>query len=54
MSTEIIFSSIVALVCIAPVIIIGIVQYRSKEPVGFWSGKKPPQKEQLTDRKSVV
>lgn len=52
MSAEIIFSSIAALVCIAPVIIIGIVQYRSKEPVGFWSGKKPPQKEQLTDVKA--
>lgn len=41
---EIIISSVIVLVCTAPVIIIGIVQYRSKEPVGFWSGKKPPGK----------
>lgn len=52
MTAEIIISLIVVLICIAPIIIIGIVQYRSKEPVGFWSGKKPPQKEQLTDVKA--
>ena len=51
MTAETVISSVAALVCIAPVIIIGIVQYRSKEPVGFWSGKKPPQKEQITDVK---
>ena len=33
----------------SPVIILGIVQYRSKDPVGFWSGKRPPKKEQITD-----
>jgi hypothetical protein len=49
---EIIISSVIVLVCTAPVIIIGIVQYRSKEPVGFWSGKKPPGKEQITDVRS--
>lgn len=52
MTAEIIISLIVVLICIAPIIIMGIVQYRSKEPVGFWSGKKPPQKEQLTDVKA--
>ena len=51
MTAETVISSVAALVCIAPVIIIGIVQYRSKEPVGFWSGKKPPRKEQITDVK---
>ena len=30
-------------------IIIGIVQYRSKNPVGFYSGEEPPKKEELTD-----
>ncbi len=30
-------------------IIIGIVQYRSKEPVGFYSGEEPPKREELTD-----
>ena len=30
-------------------IILGIVQYRSKEPVGFYSGEEPPKREELTD-----
>ena len=30
-------------------IIIGISQIRSKEPVGFYSGEKPPKTEQLLD-----
>ncbi|MBE5935028.1 MAG: hypothetical protein E7262_04470 [Lachnospiraceae bacterium] len=28
---------------------IGICQYRSKEPVGFYSGEEPPNQEALTD-----
>lgn len=30
-------------------IIIGILQIRSKEPIGFYTGEKPPKKEQLWD-----
>jgi len=30
-------------------IVIGISQIRSKEPVGFYTGEKPPKKEQLLD-----
>lgn len=30
-------------------IILGISQYRSKTPVGFWSGEKPPAEESVTD-----
>lgn len=30
-------------------IIIGVSQVRSKEPVGFYTGEEPPKKEQLTD-----
>lgn len=30
-------------------IIIGVSQIRSKEPVGFYSGVKPPKKEELMD-----
>ena len=52
MTAEVIISSVILLVSTAPVIMIGIVQYRSKDPVGFWSGKKPPQKEQITDVKA--
>ncbi len=52
MTAEIIIFSVILLISAAPIIIIGIVQYRSKEPVGFWSGKKPPGKEQITDVKA--
>ena len=27
----------------------GIVQYKSKNPVDFWSGEEPPRKERITD-----
>ena len=52
MTAEIIISSVILLISTAPIIMIGIVQYRSKDPVGFWSGKKPPKKEQITDVKT--
>lgn len=52
MIAEIVISSIIVLISTVPIIIIGIVQYRSKAPVGFWSGKKPPKKEQITDVKA--
>lgn len=46
---ETIIMLIILMVSIGPIIILGIVQYRSKEPVGFWSGKKPPKREQIMD-----
>lgn len=49
MAAETIISAVILLISIGPIIILGIVQYRSDEPVGFWSGKKPPQREQITD-----
>ena len=52
MTTETVFATIVAIICILPILIIGIVQFRSKNPVGFWSGMEPPKKEQLTDVKA--
>ena len=52
MTAETVIVSVILLISAAPIIIIGIVQYRSKDPVGFWSGKKPPQKEQITDVKA--
>lgn len=51
MAESIIFVVIVAISAM-PMIILGIVQYRSKEPVGFWSGKEPPKREQITDVKA--
>lgn len=50
---ETIFSCVVAAVCMFPLFILGIVQYHSKKPVGFWAGKEPPKAEQLTDVKAV-
>lgn len=49
---EIIICSVILTICAVPLIILGIVQYRSKDPVGFWSGKKPPAREQITDVKT--
>lgn len=46
---ETIITLIILMVSIGPIIILGIVQYRSREPVGFWSGKKPPKREQIMD-----
>ncbi len=51
MTAETVIFSVILLISAAPVIMTGIVQYRSKDPVGFWSGKKPPRKEQITDVK---
>ena len=36
----------------APILILGIVQYNSKKPVGFWAGKEPPKAEEVTDVKA--
>ncbi len=33
----------------ASYVILGISQCRSKEPVGFWAGRKPPSKESVAD-----
>lgn len=49
---ETIICFVILLLCALPIIILGIVQYRSKDPVGFWSGKKPPAREQITDVKA--
>ncbi|MCI8635715.1 MAG: hypothetical protein HFJ05_08990 [Eubacterium sp.] len=46
---EMIGGLFILIICTAPVVIIGIVQFNSKNPVGFWSGKEPPKKEQIID-----
>ena len=43
---------IVLLLCAAPLIILGISQYKSDDPVGFWAGRKPPKREQITNVKA--
>lgn len=52
MTAENVISIVILLMSAAPMIIIGIVQYRSREPVGFWSGKKPPKRAEITDVKA--
>jgi hypothetical protein len=49
---ETIITIVILIICSFPLCVLGIMQYRSKEPVGFWSGRKPPQKEQVTDVKA--
>ena len=49
MTAEIIVSFCILIVCISPVIILGIVQYHSKKPVGFWSGEEPHKPEDISD-----
>lgn len=49
---ETVIMLVILLYSATPLIVIGIVQYRSKKPVGFWSGEKPPEKEQITDMKA--
>ena len=45
----IVVSFIVTFIPAMHLIILGILQYRSKKPVGFWTGKKPPAEEAFTD-----
>lgn len=52
MTAETIICMVIVAISAIPMIIMGIVQYRSKAPVGFWSGKKPPEREQITDVKA--
>lgn len=46
---EFIFSLVILIICALPLVAVGISQMKSKEPVGFWSGVKPPAPEQVTD-----
>ena len=45
----IIFALVIYLLVVAIMLGIGISQYRSKSPVGFYSGEKPPMESELTD-----
>ena len=46
---ESIFALVIYLLVAAIMLGIGISQYRSKSPVGFYSGEKPPMESELTD-----
>ena len=47
--TEAVFTGITMGICALVMFGIGIMQLKSKEPVGFYTGEKPPSREQLTD-----
>ena len=49
MKYEFIFGFVIYLFVAAVMLGIGISQYRSKKPVGFYSGEKPPLEHELTD-----
>lgn len=40
---------VVYLYCALIMVGIGLAQFKSKEPVAFYSGEKPPRREKLTD-----
>ena len=46
---EMIFGFVIYLFVAAVMLGIGISQYKSKKPVGFYSGEKPPLESELTD-----
>lgn len=52
MDAENIFGMVIFLIVAGIMILIGIVQIRSKKPVGFYSGEKPPEADQLKDVKA--
>lgn len=49
MKYEFIFGFVIYLLVAAIMLGIGISQYRSKIPVGFYSGEKPPLESELSD-----
>ena len=49
MAAEIIIGAVIYLIVAAIMLGIGISQYRSKNPVGFYSGEKPPKSSELSD-----
>lgn len=49
MDAENIICLVILIICALPMIVIGIAQIKSKNPVGFWAGKEPPAKGQVRD-----
>ena len=46
---EDLFGCVIVILVGCVMLSIGIVQYRKKDPVGFYSGEKPPRPDELTD-----
>ena len=49
MTAETIICIVILLICAIPLIVIGMFQVKSKEPVGFWTGVKPPSRDKVSD-----
>lgn len=49
MTAEEIITLVILCICAIPFLGLGIAQCKSSKPVGFWSGKKPPEAEQIRD-----
>ncbi len=49
MGAEGIITLVILSICALPMVGLGIAQIRSRKPVGFWSGKRPPSAEDVTD-----
>lgn len=49
MMAENIIFLVILFICALPLILIGVFQTKSKEPVGFWSGAKPPSRDKISD-----
>lgn len=49
MTADNIILLVIILICAIIFIVIGVCQTKSKEPVGFWTGVKPPAREKVSD-----
>lgn len=49
MTAENIIAVVILCICMLPLVVLGIFQMKSKEPVGFWSGVKPPTGDKVSD-----
>ena len=49
MTAENIIAVVILCISMLPLVVLGIFQMKSKEPVGFWSGVKPPTRDKVSD-----
>ena len=49
MSAEEIITLVIICFCAFPFFILGITQYKSRKPAGFWAGKDAPGEDQIRD-----
>lgn len=49
MTAENIMAVVISCICMLLLVVLGILQMKSKEPVGFWSGVKPPTGDKVSD-----